>query len=646
MHSFQKIKWLSLLLLTIFCLISCQAAEDEMGNQSHDEKNEEPLKIGLLPDTQGDGDSVSIYPMEAVLDKLQALGADIVIPVGDLTNHGTTHEFEQWTGVAQKYRQAGVEFLPLMGNHETSHAYTVEWIEYMKNYIPEDAVHMSGAEYQNYYVVRDNVLIILLRYYNLPIAFQWIKGVVDTHANNVDHVVIASHDGLIGAKYGETREMIVEGTKGNNLLMKQWDEIRSFFSRHDVIWVQGHEHMYQRSVISAPIHVNPRSWESSDRNYRLPQYTQIIAGNASYKGYEFRYGEREKVQSVIQQKMNTMENGSDAFDANASMLSFSGERVGYEAYFTSHTIHSNKEGRKELDDPNWTLLDQFSRTTDRCERIVYPNSIPADTRPVLLHDIFYRTNECLAPDGSTARILDGINNTFNRVESTSETLSWRPGFSRAESQMDLARLAYQYLFQYHKPWTPNLNSDRRIVPSDDEQRIEVPKITIDLKEHLTLSWASKTDATLSDILIVSGTQVQTGIYSNAYGMEKDIEEEVGHPRSQPDGSAKQPHQLPESATQDWDVASAVADSYVLQFENNGVDSNKAMLAYYEDNHWQPFAPEECVLNEVYDPGMLQQRSRLDDKKCADKPIVGFDSREGNRWWVILKSDVKVALIEK
>ncbi|UWN48695.1 hypothetical protein ASALC70_00883 [Alcanivorax sp. ALC70] len=94
------------------------------------------VRIGLLPDTQGGGDNVSMHPMKAVLDKEQELGVDIVIPVGDLTDHGTTREFEQWTSVAESYRDAGIEFLPLMGNHEDSYAYSVEWIENMKHYIP------------------------------------------------------------------------------------------------------------------------------------------------------------------------------------------------------------------------------------------------------------------------------------------------------------------------------------------------------------------------------------------------------------------------------------------------------------------------------------------------------------------------------
>ncbi|WP_211483106.1 metallophosphoesterase family protein [Fodinibius roseus] len=634
-------------LLYICLYLTFTGCRAERGGDKRSDRYDS-VSIGLLPDTQGDGDAVSIHPMKAVLDKLQASGVDIVIPVGDLTNHGTTAEFDQWTSVAEQYRKEGIEFLPLMGNHETSYAYAVEWIEYMKEYIPEDAVHMAGAQYQNYYVVRENVLIVLLRYYNLPIAFQWIKEVVDNRVDEVDHIVIASHDGLIGAKYGETREMIVEGTRGDHLLMEQWDEIRSFFSRHDVIWVQGHEHMYQRSVISAPVHVNPSSWRTSDRNYRLPQYTQIVAGNASYKGYEFRYGEREKVQAILQQKMNTREKGSEAYDVNASVLSFDRTQVDFEAYFTSHTISSNREGKKELENPIWVLMDRFSRTTDRCERIVYPNSIPAGTRPVLRHDVFYRTSDCRAPGGSAAKIVDGVNNTFNRVESTPQTLSWRQGFSRAESQMDLMRLAYQYLFQYHQPWTPNLNSGRRLVPAGNGQQVEVPATTIDLKEHMTLSWSPRTAETLSDILIVSGTQVQTGMYSSAYGMKKNIEEDPGLDGSQPDGSAKKPHDLPESATKSWDITSAAADPYVLQFENDVASRDNATLAYYEEGSWKPFTREECVMKSAYESGFLNRSAPVRKGECRGEALVGFDNKynNSNRWWVLLQRDVKVALVEK
>ncbi len=603
------------------------------------------LKIGLLPDTQGGGDNVSMHPMKAVLDKEQALGVDIVIPVGDLTDHGTTREFEQWTSVAESYRDAGIEFLPLMGNHEDSYAYSVEWIENMKHYIPKDAVHMAGAQYLNYYVIRDNVMIILLKYYNLPIAFEWIKQEVAAHEGEFDHLVIASHDGLIGAKYGETREMIVEGIKGDNALMDMWDDIRAFFARYDVLWVQGHEHMYQRSVVTAPIWVDPSSWTTADGNYRLPQYTQIMSGNASYKGYEFRYGERELVQRIVQQKMNTMDDGSPAYDANASVLTFQGDRVDYESWFVEHTIGSNEDGVKELADPQWKLMDRFSRTKNRCERLVYPNSIPEGTRPVMYLDASYISNDCTGDDGSVARMVAGTNNTFNRVESRTRDMGITPGFSRAETVTDLMRLGYQFLFQYHESWTPNLNGNQRLVPLNDSE-VEIPETTIDLKELVTMSWQQGNADTASDILIVSGTQNQTGTYSSAYGAVKDIETMVGLPGSQPDGTAKQPHTLPAGASKDWDLATAVADAYGLTFDApEGSDVDSLTLGVRTADGWQPLASAECLVEGPFDGGYLSTPPTRPDT-CADQPLVGVDPDHGRRFWTVLQQDAELALLRR
>src|SRR5690606_18591545 len=144
----------------------------------------------------------------------------------------------------------------------------------------------------------------------------------------------------------------------------------------------------------------------------------------------------------------TMSNGSTHFDANATILTFDNERVDLEAYYTEHTVRSDDEGPKELANPEWTLFDKFSRTTRRCERVVFPNSIPASTRPVMEFHPYYWTNECVGADGSVVAIIDGVNETFNRVESTTRTLSYTPGFSRAQSQGELMRLAYQFLFQH------------------------------------------------------------------------------------------------------------------------------------------------------------------------------------------------------
>lgn len=621
-------------------IIALSASSHVLANGSSGSVN-----IGLLPDTQGGGYNVAIHPMKAVLDKLEARGVDIVIPVGDLTDNGSTHEFEQWVGVASEYRERGIEFLPLMGNHENSFAYTVEWIEFMKDYIPEDAVHMRGTEYVNYYVIRDNVLIVALRYYHLPVAFQWLRSVVDEHRDHVDHIVVASHDGLIGAKYGQTRENIVEGVRGSDRLMEQWDEIRHFLARHDVTWVQGHEHMYQRSVIKAPLGIEPESWRPADGNYRLPQYTQIIAGNASYKGYEFRYGERELVQSIIQHKMNTMREGSTAYDANASILRFSDQRMDYESWFTEHTVTDNDDGAKELANPDWQMLDRFSRTTDRCERLVYANSIPEGTRPVLVLDPYYRSNACRGPDGSRVQLLGGVNNTFNRVDSTAETLTWREGLSRANSQNDLMRLAWQYLFQFHQRWNPNLNGNNRIVPDPDNPgRVLVPATTIDMKEHVTLSWLPAEPQTASSVMVISGTQNQTGTYSSAWGDHKDIRKDSGLSGSQPDGSAKSPVTPPVTASLNWNLATAVSDLYAVAFDAPlGTDPVTVVPGVRIDSRWVPLISRDCLINAAYDPKFIDSRSGVPEH-CSGMPLAGRDSENNGQWWLLLNADVEIALL--
>ncbi len=178
----------------IASLSACKNSSDDSSRKDDIELVPGSVKLGLLPDTQGGGWNVAVHPMEAALAKHQEEGVNVVIPVGDLTDNGSTHEWEQWVGVATKYREAGMEFLPVMGNHETSWAYTVEWIENMRHFIPEDAIHMPSAEWLNYYIIRENVLMIGLAYYNLPIAFGWIQDVLAENEGRFDHVVIASHD--------------------------------------------------------------------------------------------------------------------------------------------------------------------------------------------------------------------------------------------------------------------------------------------------------------------------------------------------------------------------------------------------------------------------------------------------------------------
>lgn len=608
--------------------------------------------IGLLPDTQGGSDAtgqshVALHPMKNVLAHQESAGVDMVLALGDLTDGGSTEEFAEWTSVAQEYKDKGIEFLPVMGNHETSYAYTVEWIDNMKNYIPEDAVHMPGYEWINYYVVRENVLIFGLAYYNLPVAFQWIKDTVLAKNDDIKHIVVASHDGLIGAKYGQTREQIVDGTKDDAWVYDVQPQIRQFFSDYDVIYVQGHEHQYQRSLITAKktLETLPSSSTPTGGNYRMGAYTQIMSGNASYKGYEYRYGERELVQMLVSQKNGTYSEGnnSDHYDVNSAILTFQGEQVDYAAYYAEHQAKSNDESYDFNAD--WKLMDKFSRTTNRCETMIYPNSIKEGTRPVMVFQTHYLSNDCYGDDGSFARLVGGTNDTFNRTDTRTRDFGFTPGFSRAETLMDLTRLAYQWLFVHHENWTPNLNSPFRAIPDEEANELIIPETTIDLKEHVTLSWLAA-NQTESDILIVSGTQNQTGMYQNAYGGEKDITAVTGLAASQTDGTAKSAVNLPATATQEWDISNAVSDSYAVQFTGaDTMDAGTVNLAHMVDGSWQAITSVECIVELPFSDSMFAQTPSRPES-CANQPIVGLDTNYGNRWWTILNQDTKLALISR
>lgn len=614
-----------------------------------DEKNYQPFTVGLLPDTQGGSDAtgqahVALHPLREVLKHQSAAGADMVIALGDLTDKGSAVEWQEWTSVAKTYRDQGMEFLPVMGNHEMNYSYTHAWVETMRDYIPEDAVHMPGYEWINYYVVRENVLIIGLAYYNLPIAIDWIEETLEKTAGQVDHVVVASHDGLIGAKYGLTREQIVEGTKDDDWVYGVADQIRALFSQHDVIYVQGHEHQYQRSLIAKDTTQTtfPSGSTPSAGNYRMNAYTQIMAGNASYKGYEFRYGERELVQMIIAQKNATKGGGSTHFDVNSGLLNFDNDRVNYQGYFAEHTATSNNSDQAFSAD--WQLHDQFTRTGNRCETVVYPNSIPDGTRSVMVFQPDYITDICLAEDGSVARLAGGVNNTFNRTDTRGRDMEYMPGFSRAETLTDLTRLAYQWMYQVHESWTPNLNGEQRIIPNTVDNVLDIPETTIDLKEHVTLSWTPATADTLSDILIVSGTQNQTGVYQGDYGETKDISTDTGLPGSTTDASsAKAPVVLPATATRSWNISDAVADAYAVEFKGaENLTAVNAQLASLKANQWQALTTGNCVTSGRWLESYLQTPP-VRAAECANQPLVGYDA-DDNTWWTVLNRDAEVALI--
>ncbi|OEE55607.1 hypothetical protein A146_19030 [Vibrio splendidus FF-500] len=613
------------------------------------------LKVGILPDTQADGVLVAEHAMRAVLDKHLENNVDVVIAVGDLVDKGTKTEFESWTTIAREYQAKGIEFLPLMGNHEESFSFTIDWIDYMSEFIPEDAVHQPKKEWVNYYVKRDNALLIQISYWELAFAFEWIKQVVNEHRDDVEHVFISSHDGLVGAKYGQTRELIVGGNKSDvrgQMLEESWDEIREFFFQNDVIWNQGHEHLYQRSTINAPEYLIPQGSTPTGGNYRLPIYTQVIAGNASYKGYDFRYGERDFVQNIIQMKMGTLDNDTSYhLDVNAAQYSIDGNRIRYESFAAPHTVETNEQGPQELQNPDWVMIDMFDRTTNRCEKIVDATTIAAkietgDARPDG-HDYSFRTAPCVDSNQLYARILGGENQLYNRIQNVERTMGWNKD-KRAEDPSAFWARAQNYLYQGHAAWSPNFNAKERVLQDEsDENNFIIPATSMDMKKHVTLSWDHQTSSdTLSDILVISGMTTHTGTYQNAKGGELDIEVDDGIKTTEDDWEKPVELNLPSHATKEWDITKQAAVSYAIEFDLPELENLDSVALHIKlADQWQAMSSAECIINEAYDERFLEALPMPDTGCNSDDYIVGYDE-DKHAFWAVLHDDAELVLMKQ
>lgn len=596
------------------------------------------LKIGVMPDTQGSNSGVALHPMKAVLDFHVQQGVKIVLAVGDLVENGTPQEYAMWRGLADQYKDK-LTILPVMGNHEPKGT-DQDWHDTVESLIPADAEHMPGSRNKNYALVRDNVLLLNISYGWFERAYGFVEAMVNKHAAKVDHIILQTHNSFAGSRYGLVRENIVDGSISivNDVLFRDaYDKYRQLLAAHDVIYVSGHEHHYSRSLIR----------DDTDR-----PFLQIISGNAAYKGYETRFSEHERIQDYLMMKVQSDSTGF--VDVNASVFEVTGPKIDYRSYFVTHSVLSNAAALQQLDNPSWTLMDRFVRTRDRCAKTVYPSSVPSDIQRNGAYDPSYRTSPCASAGGSRARLLDGVNNTFNRHDTRTRTMNATPGYSFANSNLEMESMMYRYLFQRHQSYSPNLNNSQRArvinVGAPDEE-VEVRGTTIDLKKQVLLNWQAKGAGTLSDELIVSGISGQGGTYIDPYGVAKDIASDTGLAGSYGNGTelGKAPVVLPAHATKAWALSEAtVGDSYVLEFAAPaGRTAANSAIARYDTaaRAWVPLADAGCVSAQAYQTGYLTALPADVNASCGNTTVVGFDAGRG-AFWARLNRDDRLAIVAR
>lgn len=595
------------------------------------------LRIGVLPDTQGSASGVAEHPMRAALDKLAQEGASIVLMAGDLTENGTAAEYAQWRAIARGYTDRMV-LLPIMGNHDNK-GIDQDYFDTVSDLIPADAEHMPGSKYKNYALVRENVLFINISYDWLPFAYDFVEKQILEHRDRVEHIILMTHNSLVGNRYGMLREKILEGylsEPSDAAFRDVYDKFRTLFAQNDVIYVAGHEHMYSRSQI---------------RDATQRGFTQIVAGSAAYKGYENRYGEHEQVQNTLMVKAAADVSGS--IDTNVSLFTVQGGAIEYRAFYAPHTVYANADGPKELAAPSWRLFDRFTRTATRCDKIVYPSSVPAGIQSNNVYDPGYRTSACASPAGQNARILDGRNDVFNRYDTRTRSMAAEPGVTFAGTNRELASLMYRYMFIRDESWRRNLNNSQRarvVNEGTADEEVEIRETTIDLAKLVSLSWKSSASDTLSDVLVVSGISGQTGMYTDPYGRVKDITAETGLPGSYGDGSeqGKAPVTLPAGTTRDWELKPGkTGHAYVLEFSlPKDAAADAVVLAKWDGQRWTALADAGCVSRQPYRADFLAGSLPSDVAgACAGDALVGLDA-ERRAFWARLHEDGQFAVIAK
>ena len=684
-------------------LAGCNSSNSDSG-KSGTNPDLDRTRIGILTDTQGGGDAVAVNQMEAILDLYRDNGVNIVIAVGDLTNSNTEHEYEQWKELASQYSHQ-ITFLPLMGNHDRKPGDNYTWKRIMEEFIPKDNInHMPGRQYQTYAYSHENVLMVQISDQDMPYAFDWAEQVIANKTDDIDHVFVSSHSPFVGPyRGGVMMERVVarwNDQRENDMYTRDQEKWRKLFTDNDVIFVSGHDHQYSRSVIwdngAGPDTQSFNTEPSAEPNHRF--FHHIVTGNASEKGYYNRVGEFERIQSMVMYKTRYVSPKIPDLDdraewdqemidrdsvatgdlmVNASWFDINGKEIQYSAFYDTFTQSSDL-----LTSADWKLFDRFVRTPQRCDKVVYPTSVPFSATYYSAVDTNYRTVNCYSENGHRARLIDGNNQVFNRVDQALEGALWM-GWTDADA------MARMWDIMLTKPSIRSSQSGPDGKPSDrdfvvdgrsglnynhakrfeiDEGRMRWYPATYDMKKLVSLSWLEADKSTESDILIVSGIQSQTGTYTNAFGAEKDITTEPGWPgtsaedieadgdhknlnaiEKQPlayDGllAEKSPNRLNESRS--WILDDSVrADDFVLEMAvPEGLDADKLTLAIDVNGEWKPLVDDHCISQEAYNNEFLtEQPEDIAGLGCDEQWTVG---QSNNAFWAKVDQDGRFALIKK
>ena len=383
-----------------------------------------------------------------------------------------------------------------------------------------DAKGYPGIEELVYYSVQGNVLFVALDFYFSDLLqnsyktswqqlYPWLQSVLKKHRRKVDHIIVFGHEPMMTKKRPHRLASLQrqsnppaaeEGDKAyeNNLFgvnisqigMLELedktqpglaDALLALFSEYGVTYISGHDHQYARSWIHA-----------ESRAKLNPGFMHIIAGNASWKSYNNRFGvDRRKETGLYQDNFVKRSTGTTS-KVSFLTLDVDGRELSGRNEFIQHNFDQHDMSRgwrwdtevngwrnsQSLALANWQQQDSFRFKRGASQRLVGPRENYAFVSAARGRDDSGRKFV-----GTEAAIYEGYNLTFNSYEvvaADSKKLKSHGGLFADNAGI---------------PWRLDNHS-----------------------ELLSLSWYTDTDpATVSDVLLIDGLANHDGRLQNTNG---------------------------------------------------------------------------------------------------------------------------------
>lgn len=233
------------------------------------------FSFGIMADTQWMASSTTVTGGEntvatGIIDSLnqQFIGkkVDFVVQVGDLTDNGSTAAMQTRANSAQALYDAGIGFMPLRGNHESSKTAAVQFQGLYQQTQGTGANALAGASNfssptgmagLSYSFDYKNTRFVMLDQFTQPngtsqstlnqTQVNWVSSTLSSKPAS-SNAFVFSHKGLITENHADT----LFGSNPSSGAALQNQFIKSLSDNGVKYLINGHDHMDNRAIVTSP----------------------------------------------------------------------------------------------------------------------------------------------------------------------------------------------------------------------------------------------------------------------------------------------------------------------------------------------------------------------------------------------------------